>query len=73
MGKLYSATDASGKTVWLKDGMEVHEASAGGYRCCWDPGRLGTDKAWVPGTFDTIDAAFAAGRVAKSIARMMAG
>jgi len=68
-GKRYEAEDQTGKRVWLQDGIEVHEADAGGYRTCFDPGRVREDSAWVPGTFDTVDAAFAAGRVARSLAK----
>lgn len=73
MGRRHESTDSTGKTAWLQDGMEVHEAPAGGYRVCFDPARLRDTNAWVPGTHETVDAAFAAGRVAKSVARMMAG
>jgi hypothetical protein len=73
VGKRYESVDASGMHAYQQDGMEVHETGGGRYRCCFDPKRLGAESAWVPSTFDTVDEAFKAGRIAKSVARMMAG
>lgn len=59
----YTAEDTSGARVWLEGGMEVHQDAGGKFRCCYDPSRA----EWVPGVFDTVDEAFAAGRVAQSL------
>jgi len=61
VGKRYENEDASGRKVWLEDGMEVHESGTGTYRVCWNPARLRDEGAWVKRSFDTVDAAFAGG------------
>lgn len=71
MGKRYESEDQTGKKVWIQDGMEVYEQGAGVYRICFDPSRLRDDTAWVPGAFTAVDEAFSAGRIAKSVARML--
>lgn len=63
MGRLFEETDASGDTVWMKDGFEVF---AEGEKFKVRDSARGLD-AWVPGRYDTVEAAFIAANLLKEM------